>query len=276
VGKDGFITLSRRLLRHCYWGEKREFSKAEAWIDLIFEAAHSKHMVSICGEEVLLEVGEVPHSLRVLSGRWGWTLGKTKRFIDCAIDRGEVARIPKHQTKREPKHQTKHQLTILSVVNYRTYQKWRSATETPNETRTETPNETNRSKGFRKKERNTTVEIEKVIDAYRKIKATDQTRSRGKKNIAKLLKKHTAKDLIKSIENYLKDIGSNGGYDEKYIKGVGNYFGPRDEVYLEYLPQNYKPQSNQIDESFEELERMVQEAMKEEFIDYDSVIRNIG
>ena len=47
--KEGYIPISRKLFESLWWLEEREFSKAEAWLDMIqsarFEASSTKMLV---------------------------------------------------------------------------------------------------------------------------------------------------------------------------------------------------------------------------------------
>ena len=49
-GSEGFIPISRKLFNNFLWEEKREFSRAEAWIDLLqlarFEANSTKEIIN--------------------------------------------------------------------------------------------------------------------------------------------------------------------------------------------------------------------------------------
>ena len=69
-GKGGWVKLWRKYLQHEFWTEKRRFSKAEAWLDLVmlaeYEAEHS---------------GQVDWDLRHLAVRWSWPWSTTQRFL---------------------------------------------------------------------------------------------------------------------------------------------------------------------------------------------------
>lgn len=47
--EEGYIPISRKLFEHPFWSEKREFSYAEAWIDILrlvrFEANSTKMLI---------------------------------------------------------------------------------------------------------------------------------------------------------------------------------------------------------------------------------------
>ncbi len=80
---EGHLKLSRRFFEHPLWNERREFSKAEAWLDILAETRFSeKSTVSwIGGEDIECKRGQVIYSQQTWAKRWGWSLSKAKRFI---------------------------------------------------------------------------------------------------------------------------------------------------------------------------------------------------
>ena len=106
----GYIKLFRKVKNHRFWKQKRKFSRMEAWLDLLIEAAWKDHTIIVQDRTIHLRRGEVPHSNRTLAKRWGWSTGTVFRFIldlkaeheaDQRMDRG---------------------LRLLSIVNYDAYQ----------------------------------------------------------------------------------------------------------------------------------------------------------
>lgn len=71
---NGWILLHRRFFDHHFWREKRELSKAEAWVDLIQSARFKKGENSILhnGQIVKWKRGQLVASIRFLRERWGW------------------------------------------------------------------------------------------------------------------------------------------------------------------------------------------------------------
>jgi hypothetical protein len=88
---SGFITLSRKFFKHSFWAERREFSLAEAWLDLLQAAQWQPCKQLVKGK--LLEVGrgELLASHRYLQERWGWrSLTKVQSFIKMLCDEGMI------------------------------------------------------------------------------------------------------------------------------------------------------------------------------------------
>ena len=95
----GFVRLSRKFFNNPYWKQKRTFSFAEAWLDLIasarFEGEPTLDLLPN-GREIEIKRGEIRASLRFLSERWGWGVDKTKSFIDRHIEKHEIERRTEH------------------------------------------------------------------------------------------------------------------------------------------------------------------------------------
>jgi hypothetical protein len=119
MNSKGYITLSRKFFSNYYWLEKRTFSNAEAWLDLVcqarFEAARIRKLVN--GREIVLSRGEIHASLRYLSERWNWSLNRVRRFVEKSINNGEMER------------RTAQGESILKLCNYDTYNRLQNTGE---------------------------------------------------------------------------------------------------------------------------------------------------
>ena len=95
-----------------------------------------------------------------------------------------------------------------------------------------------------------------IIEAYKKLKPHDQTRSRGKSHIKKLLTsgKYSTYQLLLAVERYdalaqplwgdtcccdAEYHRESAWVDSKFVKGVGNFFG-REALFKTYLKRGYK------------------------------------
>ena len=79
-----FIPISRKIFSHELWEEKREFSKFEAWVDLIQTARFDKETRSewINGKGVTFSRGQLIGSIRFLQKRWNWgSITKVERYL---------------------------------------------------------------------------------------------------------------------------------------------------------------------------------------------------
>lgn len=73
--------LSRKFFRCDLWREEREYSRAEAWLDLIASASFVSESTIIEGRCLSLARGELAASVRYLAVRWGWAKTTTERFL---------------------------------------------------------------------------------------------------------------------------------------------------------------------------------------------------
>ncbi|MDV3901210.1 hypothetical protein CMT89_08400 [Elizabethkingia anophelis] len=81
MSNKGFIKLNRGIFENFLWNEAREFSKAEAWIDLIQLARFEASTEIINGKVIELQRGEIPASRRFLELRWNWGSTKVSNFL---------------------------------------------------------------------------------------------------------------------------------------------------------------------------------------------------
>jgi hypothetical protein len=115
----GFIALYRKFENNFLWTEKRVFSKAEAWIDLLLEVNHKKETdVIINGTVFKCYRGQSLRSLKTWGERWNWDKSKVKRFF----------KLLKNQSMIEIKDERK--TTRLTICNYDHYQDWRHTGDT--------------------------------------------------------------------------------------------------------------------------------------------------
>ena len=117
----GWIKLHRDIMKHWLW-EDKPFSKGQAFIDLLLLTDASDKKKLYRGEIVELKRGDVNRSIQELSIRWGWSRGKTKRFLNILETDGMIT--VKSDTKR----------TVITVENYSRYQDRRTVDDTANDT----------------------------------------------------------------------------------------------------------------------------------------------
>jgi len=107
----GYIALWRKIQDHTFWKQKRIFSKAEAWIDILMEVRHSEEPAEVViGDRVLMcNYGESLYSLVTWSRRWGWSKTKVRRFFKV-LEKMHMAVVTNEGVT-----------TRLRVVNYARY-----------------------------------------------------------------------------------------------------------------------------------------------------------
>lgn len=105
---SGYIRLSRKFFKHPYWKQKRRFSPAEAWLDLIATARYDKEPEKIFDKMKIIEInrGELRASQRFLANRWCWSIGKVNRFIDVLKNESMITVNNEHNE------------TVITILNY--------------------------------------------------------------------------------------------------------------------------------------------------------------
>lgn len=106
---NGYLKLQRKFYSHWLWEEKRTFSKAEAWLDLLQLAAYAPTKRIIRGQLIRLDEGECIASVRYLAVRWGWGKDKAAKFM-LLLESDDMIRRMSRQGE-----------TIIFLCNYRDY-----------------------------------------------------------------------------------------------------------------------------------------------------------
>lgn len=105
----GYLRLQRRFFSHWLWDEKRSFSKAEAFLDLLQLAAFVPTKRMISGTLIELDEGELVASVRYLSARWTWGKDKVAGFLK-ALEKDAMIR-----------RETRQGETVIILCNYKDY-----------------------------------------------------------------------------------------------------------------------------------------------------------
>lgn len=160
----GWISIHRALRGHWLWTEKRKFSRAEAWIDLLMSVNHEQAKVSIKGRVFTVERGESLASYGTFSDRWGWSISAVKRFLE-ALQKQHMIRLKSETVS-----------TRISICNYDIYQSHGSQGEThmkrkrnANETHLKTNNKNNKNNNENKKRLDGSFMTQKEINLQSKI-----------------------------------------------------------------------------------------------------------
>lgn len=106
---QGYIKLHRKFFENTLWKEPREYSKAEAWLDLIQSARFESSQVILNGRVIEVQMSEVAASRRYLEKRWGWGSTKVNNFLDY-LKKNQM--ITTKQTSGQ---------TIITLCNYERY-----------------------------------------------------------------------------------------------------------------------------------------------------------
>ena len=94
------------------------YSEREAWVWIIEHAAWKPSRVSINGEWVAVERGQIATAERYLAEAWGWSKTSVHRFL------GKIRGVSKSGPQKEPMietHSGPHH-TLITICNYAKYQ----------------------------------------------------------------------------------------------------------------------------------------------------------
>lgn len=127
--EQGWISISRKIQNHWLWEEKREFSKLEAWVDILLTVNHTEQKVMIKNTLYTVKRGESIKCLDTWAKRWNWNKSKVRRFFELL--KKDLMIVTKNE----------HKTTRLTVCKYDSYQVSRNANETQT-TRKRNANET--------------------------------------------------------------------------------------------------------------------------------------
>lgn len=91
----GFVMISRALFEHDFWKDQRQFSRAEAWIDLIRMAHYGTQPKRYIPKGqyinyITINRGELVASQRFLAERWSWSQKKVFTFMNFLVAREMV------------------------------------------------------------------------------------------------------------------------------------------------------------------------------------------
>jgi len=104
----GAIPLLRKFQKHPYWTERRKYSRAEAWIDLLFMARYGIETEEIWdrGELLQIQYAQILTSMVTLANKWKRNRHWVKNFINVLEKNGSILIIIMNKRR-----------TILQIVN---------------------------------------------------------------------------------------------------------------------------------------------------------------
>ena len=116
---EGWIKLHRKIVDNPYYFSE-PFTRSQAWVDLLILANHKVGYFYKRGIKVTVEIGQVGYDLDSLGKRQKWSRGKVERFIN------------ELETDKQIVRQKTNVTTLLSIVNYKSYQTDSKAESKPN------------------------------------------------------------------------------------------------------------------------------------------------
>jgi len=129
----GVYGVDRGVWDHPLFKERKAFSRREAWLWLVSEAAWKPRRVYLGGAVIALDRGQLAHSIRFMAEAWRWEQTRVVRFFDRLKTETMIA------TAIESGH------TVTTICNYERYQVVCLPTETPYATPIATPPQQDRN-----------------------------------------------------------------------------------------------------------------------------------
>ena len=114
-----YVRLYQKVKENWLWPTDREFTKLEAWIDLIISAGWQARERKINGENFIEERGKYITSQRFLGKRWNWTHKKVRCFLDKLEKEGQIKR---ERAFPNGSRQPNRKMTRIIITNYEKYQ----------------------------------------------------------------------------------------------------------------------------------------------------------
>lgn len=111
---DGYIALWRKLRENPLWKERRRFSRAEAWIDLLMDTHWQDETVLLGTTIVSVKRGQALLSQRKKAAQWGWARNSVHAFLSMLKNAGMVS----HEVSQGPEGG----YTLLTILKYEEYQ----------------------------------------------------------------------------------------------------------------------------------------------------------
>ena len=153
---QGWIKLHRTLQSNKLWYSE-PFTKAQAWVDLILSANHKEGAINVRGNIINIKRGQVGRSETTLSVNWKWSRNKVRRFLKWL------------KTEQQIEQQKSTILSLITIVNYDTYQEKSTADDTADDTaegqQTIQQTDTNKNGKKKKNDKNVYMEFVKLTSA---------------------------------------------------------------------------------------------------------------
>ncbi len=221
---SGYILLHRSLLTNWVW-EDRIFSKAEAWIDLIFLVNFAEGTHKVNNEIRPVPRGSKYITIRNLSERWKWSRTKVVGFLDLLKNDNMITLQNKDKEK-----------TMLTVVNWDFYQLKEG------EEKTRKRQEKDREKTLNK-ERKEGNEINNIYPGEFETFWQHYPRHEAKQTAlkcwnARINQGESPDDMITGAKNYAASCKAKET-EPKYIKLPATFIGP-DKHYMDHLQTESK------------------------------------
>lgn len=239
--ETGWIKLHRKILQNDIW-LLEPFTKGQAWVDLILLANHKDGKISVRGNILDIKRGQVGWSEVKLSKRWGWSRNKTRRYIKWL------------KTEQQIEQQKNSTSSIITILNYDTYQQTEQQTEQQTIQQKDSRRYTNKNdkndkniytgeKNISSETKATNSSLQEKTDQQGRVEAKGKKTNKGGRETSSV--KHSTKPNTKSLkyiqspeawqkirqEERFKRYELSDAFMEKLTFKIANYQKP----YKDYL-----------------------------------------
>ena len=113
MNNEKFVVIPISMFEGDEWAEKREFSKAEAWLWLLINANRTNQEQHIrIGKNIMnVKLGQIHITNRALAEVWGWSSSTVNRYIDKLVIDGRIEKINVDSKLG----------TLISICNFKQY-----------------------------------------------------------------------------------------------------------------------------------------------------------
>lgn len=88
---DNQALISKDIRYHWLWISEKEFSRFQAWVDLIASASEDdEEVLMYCHPVSSRKKGEAVTTTKNLMKNWGWSRGRVVRFLKLLEDTGAI------------------------------------------------------------------------------------------------------------------------------------------------------------------------------------------
>lgn len=85
MSERGVFAVDRGIWDHDLLTDSEPFSRREAWLWLVSEAAWKRHRRRIVGRQIELDRGQLVASTRFIASKWRWSEARVRRFLSALI-----------------------------------------------------------------------------------------------------------------------------------------------------------------------------------------------
>ena len=226
--QKGYILIDRNIMDSWLW-DYEPYSRAQAWIDLLFLARYQENStyISIRNNDIEIKHGEVCWSQEALGKRWKWSKKKVVSYLkklekELQITLQKTAAIHKIEIINYSKYQKKEPQTALQTALQKNHRRTTEAPHTKERKERKERKEGNKEKLNKKEiqkfddDLESEKEFQEFWRYYRPVKVSDgrMVNKGDKKRGAFLYQKFMNEgvshgDIMKGLHNYLTECVQN-------------------------------------------------------------------